>query len=110
MPVLVSDIATVAVGDLPRLGIAGHDEDDDVVLAIVLMRRGAQTLPTLRRGGGGRRINACGLLPPGVQIERSTTAACLVNITTRTVLHNMMRAWRSSSSSSGCSSATSAAR
>src|ERR1044071_6789884 len=47
-PVLVSDVATVTVGYEPRLGIAGHDNDDDIVEGIVLMRRGAQTLPTLR--------------------------------------------------------------
>src|SRR4051794_2925900 len=46
-PVLVSDVATVSVGNQPRLGIAGQNEDDDVVQGIVLMRRGAETLPTL---------------------------------------------------------------
>src|SRR5215471_17484199 len=47
-PLLVSDIATITVGHLPRLGVAGHDDDDDIVQGIVLMRRGAETLPTLR--------------------------------------------------------------
>ena len=53
-PVLVSDVATVSVGNKPRLGVAGHDDDDDIVQGIVLMRRGAETLPTLRgvREGG----------------------------------------------------------
>ena len=40
-PVLLSDVATVTVGNLPRLGIAGQDDDDDIVQGIVLMRRGA---------------------------------------------------------------------
>ncbi|MCS6892876.1 MAG: efflux RND transporter permease subunit, partial [Rhodovarius sp.] len=44
VPILLSDIARIEVGHLPRLGIAGHENDDDVVLAIVLMRRGEQTL------------------------------------------------------------------
>ena len=48
-PVLVRDVATVSVGHQPRLGIAGQDDDDDIVQGIVLMRRGAQSLPTLRR-------------------------------------------------------------
>src|ERR1700738_1084441 len=39
-PVLVKDIATVTVGEKPRLGIAGLDQDDDIVQGIVLMRRG----------------------------------------------------------------------
>ena len=39
-PVLVRDVATVHVGNKPRLGIAGKDADDDIVQGIVLMRRG----------------------------------------------------------------------
>src|ERR1700694_4986779 len=45
-PVRVSDIADVSVGNKPRLGIAGKDNDDDIVQGIVLMRRGQQSLPT----------------------------------------------------------------
>src|SRR4030081_951550 len=44
-PVLVKDIATVTVGEKPRLGIAGLDQDDDIVQGIVLMRRGEQSSP-----------------------------------------------------------------
>src|SRR5271170_2229331 len=53
-PVRIGDIATVTVGHLPRLGIAGHDDDDDIVQGIVLMRRGEQSLPTIRRVAIGR--------------------------------------------------------
>src|SRR6266853_161635 len=35
-PVLVKDIATVTVGERPRLGIAGMNQDDDIVQGIVL--------------------------------------------------------------------------
>ena len=48
-PVLISDVATVTIGHQPRLGIAGQDDDDDIVQGIVLMRRGAESLPTIRR-------------------------------------------------------------
>ena len=91
VPVLLSDIATVEVGNLPRLGIAGHAEDDDVVLATVLMRRGEQTLPTIR--GVQKevaRINAGGVLPPGVQIVPLYDREDLVKVTTRTVVHNII--------------------
>ena len=89
-PVLVSDVATVGVGNQPRLGIAGQDADDDIVQGIVLMRRGAETMPTL----SGvleevERINATDVLPPGVRIERIYDRSALVDITTHTVLHNM---------------------
>jgi Cu/Ag efflux pump CusA len=48
-PVFLSDIAEIVVGNKPRLGIAGRDEQDDIVQGIVLMRRGQQSLPTIRR-------------------------------------------------------------
>src|ERR1700757_2913014 len=48
-PVLVKDIATVTVGEKPRLGIAGMDHADDIVQGIVLMRRGEQSSPTIAR-------------------------------------------------------------
>src|SRR6201997_1192853 len=36
-PVLVKDVASVTVGEQPRLGIAGEDQADDIVQGIVLM-------------------------------------------------------------------------
>ena len=48
-PVFVRDVAEVKVGNLPRLGIAGQDDDNDIVQGIVLMRRGAESLPTIKR-------------------------------------------------------------
>jgi cobalt-zinc-cadmium resistance protein CzcA len=90
-PVLVSDIATISVGNEPRLGVAGHDNDDDIVQGIVLMRRGAKTMQTLHLVEAEvDRINGSDLLPPGVRIERIYDRSVLVDITTRTVLHNMV--------------------
>src|SRR5712671_4292912 len=90
-PVLVKDIAKVIVGHQPRLGIAGKDEDDDIVQGIVLMRRGEQSMPTIRRVEQEvERINHAGVLPPGVRIERIYDRKELIDITTRTVLHNMV--------------------
>ena len=90
-PVLVSDVATITVGNEPRLGVAGQDNDDDIVQGIVLMRRGAETLPTLRAVEREvERINHSDLLPPGVRIERIYDRSVLVDVTTHTVLHNMV--------------------
>jgi cobalt-zinc-cadmium resistance protein CzcA len=90
-PVLVSDVATITVGNEPRLGVAGHDDDDDIVQGIVLMRRGAETLPTLRAVEKEvERINSSDLLPPGVRIQRVYDRSVLVDVTTSTVLHNMV--------------------
>src|SRR3982075_1829824 len=90
-PVLVKDVASVMVGNQPRLGIAGQNEDDDIVQGIVLMRRGEQSMPTIERVHQEvQRINSAGILPPGVQIERIYDRKELIDITTRTVLHNMV--------------------
>src|SRR5476649_2386194 len=90
-PVLVSDVANVTVGNQPRLGIAGQNDDDDIIQGIVLMRRGAQTLPTLTGVlAEVDKINTSGILPPGVRIERIYDRSALVNVTTHTVLHNML--------------------
>jgi cobalt-zinc-cadmium resistance protein CzcA len=90
-PVLVKDIAKVIVGHQPRLGIAGKDDDNDIVQGIVLMRRGEQSMPTIRRVEQEvERINHGNILPPGVRIERIYDRKELIDITTRTVLHNMV--------------------
>ncbi len=90
-PVLLSDVASVTVGHRPRLGIAGQDGDDDIVQGIVLMRRGEQSRPTIARVEAEvEKINNSDLLPPGVRIEKIYDRSELINITTRTVLHNMM--------------------
>jgi Cu/Ag efflux pump CusA len=78
-------------GHQPRLGIAGKDDDDDIVQGIVLMRRGEQSMPTIRRVEQEvERINAGNVLPPGVHIERIYDRKELIDITTHTVLHNMV--------------------
>jgi cobalt-zinc-cadmium resistance protein CzcA len=90
-PVLVQDVATVTVGYKPRLGIAGKDDENDVVQGIVLMRRGEQSTPTIRRVQREvERLNNSNILPPGVRIERIYDRKDLIDITTRTVLHNMV--------------------
>jgi cobalt-zinc-cadmium resistance protein CzcA len=90
-PVLVSDVATVSVSNLPRLGIAGNDADDDIVQGIVLMRRGEQSTPTILRVQTElEKINSSGILPPGVHIERIYDRSELISITTHTVMENVV--------------------
>src|ERR1700738_3931603 len=87
----VSDIAEVTIGNKPRLGIAGKDDNDDIVQGTVLMRRGQQSLPTIRRVEAEvERINSMGILPPGVRIERIYDRSDLIKVTTETVLHNLV--------------------
>ncbi|WP_316168146.1 MULTISPECIES: CusA/CzcA family heavy metal efflux RND transporter [unclassified Bradyrhizobium] len=90
-PVLVKDVATVTVGEKPRLGIAGLNDNDDIVQGIVLMRRGEQSSPTIARVEAlVDQINHSTILPPGVRIERIYDRKDLIDTTTHTVLHNMV--------------------
>ena len=90
-PVYVKDVATVTVGNQPRLGIVGQDDDEDIVQGIVLMRRGEQSLPTIGRVEAEvEKINSTGILPPGVRLEKMYDRRELINITTHTVLHNLI--------------------
>jgi heavy metal efflux system protein len=91
VPVLVKDVAKVEVGYVPRLGIAGKDHDDDVVLSIVVMNRTMHTndvLPRVKKMV--ERINSDGTLPPGVKLVPYYDRASLVEVTTHTVLHNLV--------------------
>ena len=90
-PVVLSDVADVRIGNLPRLGIAGYDDTDDIVQGIVLMRRGAQSIATIKLVEAEvDKVNNSGILPPGVHIERIYDRSDLIHVTTHTVLHNMI--------------------
>ena len=90
-PVLVKDVATIRIGNLPRNGIAGLNNDDDIVQGIVLMRRGAQSMPTIQAVKAEvEKINTTGVLPPGVQLERIYDRSDLIGVTTRTVMENLV--------------------
>ncbi len=90
-PVVIGDVAQVSIGNLPRLGIAGYDNVDDIVQGIVLMRRGAESIPTIKRVEAEvDNVNSSGILPPGVSIQRIYDRSDLIHVTTHTVLHNMV--------------------
>jgi cobalt-zinc-cadmium resistance protein CzcA len=90
-PVLMGDIATVTVGHQPRLGIAGQDDDDDIVQGIVLMHRGEKSTPTIKGVEAEvEKINSGNILPPGVRIQTIYDRTTLIDVTTHTVLHNMI--------------------
>jgi len=91
IPVLLKDVATVQVGNEPRLGIAGLDNEDDIVQGIVLMRQGEESMPTIERVEAEiKKINAGGILPDGVKIERIYDRKGLIEVTTHTVMESML--------------------
>ncbi len=90
-PVLVKDVARVKVGVVPRLSKAGRDRQDDVVAAIVVMNRTMQTNDVVARVKAEvEKINRDGSLPPGVKIVPFYDRTSLVDVTTHTVLHNLI--------------------
>jgi heavy metal efflux system protein len=90
VPVLLSDIATVQIGFIPRLGIAGRDDKTDIIFGIVLMQKLERTMEVVTRVRSAvERMNSDGSLPPGVRIEPFYDRGDLVAITVRTVMHNM---------------------
>ena len=91
IPVRIKDVATVSVGFVPRLGIAGRDRDDDVALSIVVMHRLQHTNNVVPRiEAEVEKMNSDGTLPPGVKIVPYYDRSSLVEVTTHTVLHNLI--------------------
>jgi cobalt-zinc-cadmium resistance protein CzcA len=89
-PVLVRDVAKVAIGAVPRLGVVGQDGDDDVVTGIVVMRKGENAAEVLK-GVKAKlaTLNARGL-PPGVSIQPFYDRTWLMEKTLSTVFRNLV--------------------
>lgn len=91
LPVSVKDVATVSEGYVPRLGEAGKDNVNDVVTGIVVMNRTLHTNEVVDRVQKAiKKINIDGTLPPGVKVVPYYDRSTLVNVTTHTVLHNLI--------------------
>jgi len=90
-PILVKDVAKVVMTYTPRLGIFGLDTNDDAVGSIVVMTRTKQTsemLPKVRAEVDA--MNSDGSLPPGVKVVPFYDRGYLIELTTHTVLHNLI--------------------
>jgi heavy metal efflux system protein len=91
VPVQVKDVARVYVGFVPRLGIAGRDHEDDVAASIVVMGRTQHTNDVVPRiKAAVATLNRDGSLPPGVKLVPYYDRTSLVDVTTHTVLHNLI--------------------
>jgi heavy metal efflux system protein len=91
LPLQVKDVATVSIGYVPRLGIAGRDHDDDVAAAIVVMGRTQHTNDIIPKVEAEvEKLNHDGSLPAGVKIVCYYDRSSLVGVTTHTVLHNLI--------------------
>jgi heavy metal efflux system protein len=91
VPVLVKDVAKVYVGNVQRLSKAGRDDQDDIVFGIVVMNRTLHTSDVAARVKAEvAKMNSDGTLPTGVKVVPFYDRTTLVNVTTHTVLHNLI--------------------
>ncbi|HWZ35486.1 MAG TPA: CusA/CzcA family heavy metal efflux RND transporter [Mucilaginibacter sp.] len=102
VPILVSDVATVSLSNLPRLGWVGRSDaidkggkrivknQDDVVEAIIVMRKGEN--PTQVVNALKAEIDKLNkdILPPDTKIVPYYDRSDLIGYATHTVLHNLI--------------------
>jgi cobalt-zinc-cadmium resistance protein CzcA len=91
VPIRVGDVANTTIGAAPRLGLVGHDDEPDVVQGTILMRYGGETPHTLNGIYESiKEIRENHLLPPGMEIVPYYDRGKLVELTTHTVLENLL--------------------
>jgi len=91
VPVRIRDIGDVGIGNAPRLGEFGFQNNEDMVEGVILMLRGDQTQHVLT--GVEKKTDELnhGLLPPDVKIRPFYDRSDLVRVTTDTVEANLER-------------------
>ncbi|MFZ1081229.1 MAG: CusA/CzcA family heavy metal efflux RND transporter [Candidatus Kryptoniota bacterium] len=89
-PVTVEQIGIVKIGNAVRLGKVGWKNHDDVVEGIVLMRRGENASRVIKAVEEKVKELNSSILPKNVRIVPYYDRADLVNVTTHTVLHNLL--------------------
>ena len=89
-PILLSEVASVREGWMPRQGVVTRGNDQDAVEGIVLMRRGGNPTEVLGRVRAKiDEING-GQLPPGVRVWAFYDRTELVSKTLKTVGRNLL--------------------
>ncbi|MEO6800360.1 MAG: CusA/CzcA family heavy metal efflux RND transporter [Rhodanobacter sp.] len=90
-PVLVKDVARVAIGTAPRLGEFGYMGQNDAVEGVVLVRKGEKTQEVLRRVEAKTKELNGSILPPDVRIHTFYDLSNLIAQTTKVVEANLLR-------------------
>ena len=87
-PIFVGDVATVEIGDRPRSGVVGFNDQDSVVQGIVQMTKGRNATKVVESVKQAI-ANLAPKLPPGVRIVPFYDRTELVQHTVRTVTENL---------------------
>src|ERR1700753_1325447 len=90
-PILVKDVAHVAVGIAPRLGEFGYQSQDDAVGGVILLRTGEKTQDVLKRVEAKTKELNEEILPKDVKVLPFYDRSDLVDLTTETVERNLLR-------------------
>src|SRR5712692_2375095 len=91
VPVYIKQLGQVSIGAKIPMGRVGKDEEDDIVQGVVLMRRGEKSLPTLERIRHKVEQLNHGTLPQGMRIVPYYDRTNLINVTTHTVTHTIIK-------------------
>jgi heavy metal efflux system protein len=91
IPVAVHDVATVAIGQAPRLGQFGYMRQNDAVEGVILMRAGEQAQVVLKKVEALTDSLNRTVLPPDVKIVPFYDRTDLIQETTKTVERNLLR-------------------
>src|SRR5271157_5350989 len=91
IPVYVKDLAKVEIGYAPRLGQFGYMHQDEAVEGVILMRVGEQAQVILKRVEAMTDDLNQRVLPPDVKVVPYYDRQGLIQETTRTVEHNLLR-------------------
>lgn len=89
-PIFVKDVARVTESFKPRLGKVGRGDEDDVVEGIVLLRKGENPSQVLKLLNTAIDDMNDRVLPEGVKIKVFYDRTTLVNLTTHTVMENLI--------------------
>ena len=89
IPVRIGDVASVVIGNAPRLGLFQFDNNPDSVEGIVYLRRGENASEVLARVREKITNINNHILPPGIQIKPFYDRQVLLDITVGTVKHTM---------------------
>jgi cobalt-zinc-cadmium resistance protein CzcA len=90
VPVRVTDIGQVAIGNAPRLGEFGFNKTDDAVEGVIMMLRGDQTQNVLKGVEEKTKELNERILPPDVKVRPYYDRSDLVALTINTVEHNLV--------------------
>lgn len=89
-PIQIKDVASVDISHLERLGMVQFDNHADIVEGVVMERRGENTPQVLERLRNKITELNSGLLPPQIKIKPFYDRQNLLNITTSTVMENLL--------------------